>query len=1344
MSFLGYVLLFTAASLCTAAPASDGSCARPPRLDHAALLGDWDDDSYPQDKLATYQCRPGYSRLGTIRMTCKNGNWSDVFPKGQCRKKSCGHPGDIPFGSFQLTGEESFVFGAVVEYSCDEGYRMVSKEKKRQCTASGWSNYLPHCEVRNCPPIEAAENINVLSTSYDEEYSVGQVVRFECKDPNLKLDGSSEIFCTSDGDWNLNTPSCVEISCKTPVIDNGGVNNPKMIYNNKEVIQFTCKEGFTPSTSREVTCSKDGWNPNPSCNEIFCSLYSQVEKGKLIGRKAQYKYGEEIDVKCEEGYVLQQQPNERRRCTSNGWYPPMRCVSKQCDRPNIQNGNLYTNYYFPRDIGRSIDYRCDSNYLPPERSYWGRSKCTKAGWNPEPKCSRQCALNKAFENAYIIDQQYSYVEGETVRFQCISNYQTPEGKNYGERKCLPNGEFIPAECSRRCQAPEIPNGVFKSSKIQFEIGESLQYECNKGYMTQSRDLNAITQCLGEGWSGPPRCISITCEYDRVLYGDGDVIDYTCPPGKRPIPSAGQCFIYGWGPPPNCQDIECTIPDTSDLILSPHRPSYRIGSAVSFSCKKGFERDGPLERVCTTEGWNPSSPTCKKITDFKCFIPETDNLIRNPLKVTYKGNDQVSVICEEGFTQKGPNKTTCTENSWDPPLPICEEKKSVQPDTTSQPPDEKQVEVIEPDSVAPTPDSKDKTVEPTEPDSVDQPPDSKEKPEQRQKCPLAYSPKNLEIIDPKEAYYSNDMVTMKCDIGYKMTGSPTVRCIEGKWEQPPVCTRLTPCRKPQAIRNGVIIESFKQKTYVTDDIVKFQCNPGYHISGSEEITCGNGQWSAIPTCTEDSCDAAPEVLHATVLEEKKTYNHGETAKYECDNGFRISGDNSASCVKGNWYNVPTCVATSCNRPPPVPNARINGQAKASYASGEKVTYSCHPDYSLERSFTGEAVCKNTQWTEVPVCRKIGAQCGPPPVVQFGDTTKFLQTSYKSGDSVEYKCPAYYILKGNKIVRCLNGVWEEAPVCLEPCTAKEKDMNDNNIQLRYRNDAKLYSEHHDNITFMCKSGYEAPPDTQMRIACEQGKLEYPKCFKTGYCVLDQQTMITNNIHYNVSTVVDHGQRITFECNGGMMPEDKLEAKCDGRKINYPKCTASKSCKTPEILNGFLRSEQQASYHSGSYVEFQCNDDYVINGRINVKCDNGQWTDLPVCLSPCKISTEDLSKHNIQLLPSADPKNIHRHGTELSVTCKSGFSRPNQAALVTECDDGKFRYPRCLSGKTCRLDQDKIDENNLELDEVHNNEGYYENDEKIQFKCKNGFYSRNKPTGTCSGQTLNYPTCAAKSSK
>ncbi|XP_075689538.1 complement factor H-related protein 4-like isoform X2 [Rhinoderma darwinii] len=598
---------------------------------------------------------------------------------------------------------------------------------------------------------------------------------------------------------------------------------------------------------------------------------------------------------------------------------------------------------------------------------------------------------------------------------------------------------------------------------------------------------------------------------------------------------------------------------------------------------------------------------------------------------------------------------------------------------------------------------------------------------------------------KHNYKSGESVEFRCSEYYILKGNRIVKCLNGAWDEAPLCLEPCTAKEKTMEENNIQLRWKADRKFYTKhgDRIDFTCKYGFEAPPDTQMIfyCEQGKLQ-YPKCFKRGFCALQQL---TMITNNIFYNistvvdHGQTIVFQCNEGMIPENKLEVKCVQGN-LNYPKCTASRSCKSPQILNGLIKTEQQASYNSSSYVEFGCNEEYVIYGPIIVK--CENGQWTDLPVCHKIGEQCGPPPTVQSGDTVQIRKHNYKSGDSVEFICPEYYILKGNRIVRCLNGVWDEAPVCLEPCTAKEKNMEENNIQLRWKADRKLYAKHGDRIDFTCKYGFEAPPDTQMRFYCEQGKLQYPKCFKRGFCALQQLTMITNNIFYNISTVVDDGQTIFFQCNEGMIPENKLEAKCLQGNINYPKCTASRSCGAPQILNGLIKDEQQASYDSGSYVEFECNEDYVINGPIIVKCENSQWTDLPVCQSPCKISSEDLAKGNIELQSSDNPKNIldknYKHETELSVTCKTGFRRPNQAPLVIECYDGTFRYPRCFSGKTCRINQDYVDENNLELDEVHNNEVYYEEGENITFKCKDGYRRRDKPMGKCFEGRIAYPKC------
>ncbi|XP_075473068.1 complement factor H-like isoform X14 [Ascaphus truei] len=1336
MSLVGYLILLTAALCWTVhgAPAP-GSCIKPERKQEAELQGVWEDDTYPENTQAIFNCRPGYSRLGSMKYICLRGKWETVGTLGKCRKKSCGDPGDVAFGSFELKLETEFVFGARVVYHCDEGYQMVSRQNTRDCTASGWSNFPPHCEVRRCPPLDVDVGVTVISSSYDdEEFSVGKVIRFECKNPKFGLEGPAEVFCKSEGQWNSPPPICQVISCSTPQISNGNVRIKKETYMENEIMTYACNAKYKPDTRTGVTCTRSGWSPSPSCVEIACYAES-VANGEVVKDKDVYREGDIIELKCNRGFKIEYEPDAPRKCTAMGWSPSLKCISLACDRPVIENGRLYYHYYdyqFPQRINRELDYFCKDGFLPPEKSYYGRITCTEDGWSPEPKCLKTCSNNDIrVENADLRRTLNMYVSGEKVQYSCNPGLTTPDGKEGGEIECLPNGKFSPGKCLRECKMSNLDHGSYQTDKNIFEVGEYLRYTCDKGFRSPRNRTTDSAQCLQQGWSVPPQCVEITCSIEsteKKVYKDGDTVRINCQAGYTLRGSkVSQCYYYGWDPPlPTCEETRCTIPRNSNFKPHPNKSSYQVNEEVRFFCDGNFKLTGLDRSRCSADGWHPQLPTCEEI---RCTIPSTNTVIGNSKDQSYRIGTEVTFSCPRGSTLKGNTKSRCSKSGWSSPLPTCQEEKPDQPDPTT---DERDKDSPGKPEQPPTDKSDTSTGE-----------QSPDKPERRPQCPPPPRPINTQESIPKNGYYNGDTVEIKCKAGYKLHGSGTVLCDNGKWESSPQCVELKKCGNPPSIDNGEMIKESTQEEYYSDSVVRYRCKTGLHITGSNESYCYNGRWSSPPICTGDPCGKAPPVEFGHIPRERQNYVDGESVQYTCLEGYKLVGETSAKCLEGKWWQLPSCIYTACEPPPKIPHGRLKANLKISYRSGDKVSYECDSGYALEKKMTNEAVCADTQWKQIPVCRRLGEVCNPPPTVENGDITDSRQPSYRSGSVVEYKCPSYYKLKGNQKVKCENGVWDDPPICLEPCTAGERVMRANNIQLRWTDIKKLYSEHDDEMEFGCLNGYEPSPSAVFRVKCNRGELLYPKCIKRGSCLLSQETMERNSIFINRSTEIEQGETIEFKCNEGMVPENTLTATCQKKTIIYPKCTTRKKCKSaPVVANGKLKTEAQRSYDSGASVEFECREDTVLAGSINVKCDNGQWSEPPQCLESCKISKEELGRKNVELQLSEDMSKTHKHGSEVNFKCKSGSNRPYRpASLKGECSNGKMIYPRCFTGQTCRLYQEKVDENFLELDPIHDNEGYYGDGEIVQFICKQGFYSHSALKGNCTKGELTYPECKRK---
>eukprot|EP00079_Xenopus_tropicalis_P024869 XP_012817932.1 PREDICTED: complement factor H-like isoform X3 [Xenopus tropicalis] len=1249
MSLTGYLQVYITA-LCCIAIGAQAPCGRPERTAEEELQGTWDKDSYDDGTIASYICRPGYSRLGAIKKQCKNGIWI-YLARGQCRKKSCGHPGDIPNGSFELDGENEFVFGATVIYNCDSGYHMVSKVTTRTCTANGWSNFLPNCEVKNCPPVEPTEGVEIVS-SYDDEYTVGKVMRFQCKNPKFKLNGVAEIFCTSEGDWNAPPPECEEIKCSAPVLANGRINNQKETYYLDDKLFYVCNEKYKKERSLDPVCTKNGWAPEPTCNEITC-MADNVSNGNIKNKKIIYRLGDTIEVECKQGYSLDK-PDEPRKCTVNGWSPPLTCMDKICDRPSIQNGWLHSGTRFPARKNADLWYVCyddfeavNREYSYWERRYYGKSKCTENGWHPMPKCLALCSRSAAqVDNAYVDHTGNQYKEGERVRFQCYRDTRTEDGRTYGDIECLPNHKFSEARCLKSCMIESVSHGTYIPKKSMFEHGEFLVYECDEGYRSTKNTRFDSATCP---WTSLPRCVETTCHIAEL------------------------------------------------------NEEYKAGDVIQFSCSHGYELVGQEVSQCYYYGWDPELPTCR------------DNIHRQRSRYELVTKRQVD-------------------------LSVC----------------------------APAP-----------------------KPPQSQDSEIG----NI-------TYHNDSTVEIRCASQYRALGSKSIKCQNGKWQSPPQCIGMRHCKQPPRIDNGKFIT--EKEWHSSGDVVTYQCDEGYEISGSSESWCFLGQWTGTPVCKGKSCDQPPDVENAFVNGLQQQYKHGASAKYSCQAGYTISEDDQAKCVEGKWRHIPKCTSTSCESAPEISNAMLLNK-KNNYNSGDRAFFRCNTGYVFNKD-QNSAICKNSQWQELPECRKQGQICELPPVVQFGDTLQNREPNNKHGTVMTYKCPEYYKLEGNKEVVCRNGKWDDPPICIEPCTASESDMKANNIQLKWLSDKKLYSRHDEWIGFSCLYGYEISDEKLLRIQCNRSVLPYPKCTKIGSCLLSLMTMEENNIFVNGSTEIEHGKTVTFMCKEGCISTDTLTQECKNKNLMYPKCTRAAPCEISseelsqnnldlkssdnptktfyahkqEILvtckPGFRSSEKKPlkaecwngtitfpkcspgnnctfperinknviieaqdgrSFSSGSTLKFECKEGFAAVGPPFITCDNSMWT-TPTCARKCLVSIPELETNNLQLELTNDLDGTFTSGNKLNVQCKPGYISEQKAHLKATCRNGNFIYPQCSPGKRCRISQEQVDENGLQLESKYEDSVYFEDGERIQFKCKTGFKITTGTVGLCTETQITYPKC------
>ncbi|XP_066453250.1 complement factor H-related protein 1-like isoform X4 [Eleutherodactylus coqui] len=370
MPSLGLIIGLVSLTLCCFAQTTSdkAKCEKPPEIENTTLLGNWDEETYPQNHIANYSCHPGYVMKGRIRMTCSEGKWV-MLRNGQCKNETqshkvesgqagpstprrtrqatpppeatleepperlCPNPGETPFVTFELKNELQFVFGAVVEYSCVEGYQMVSKHRTRTCAVDGWTNTIPHCEARLCPPVKD-DSVRVISNVGDDEFTFGQAINFKCKNPKDSLKGPSMIYCTEDGTWNMAPPTC-KVSCTVQQNDMREhnvqlKNNRGLNYRDNEDVRFECISGYniTDPAKLMIKCN-DGILKYPTCHKIAntsCGKPPLIEYGEIMtSMRNYYNSGSSVIYKCP--YLYKLHGPGVVRCRGGVWNKPPVCLA---------------------------------------------------------------------------------------------------------------------------------------------------------------------------------------------------------------------------------------------------------------------------------------------------------------------------------------------------------------------------------------------------------------------------------------------------------------------------------------------------------------------------------------------------------------------------------------------------------------------------------------------------------------------------------------------------------------------------------------------------------------------------------------------------------------------------------------------------------------------------------------------------------------------------------------------------------------------------------------------------------------------------------------------------------
>ncbi|XP_072276190.1 coagulation factor XIII B chain-like isoform X2 [Pyxicephalus adspersus] len=594
MNVLGLIFSIGAVTFSCAIPTIlKDKCKHPTKVEHAELdwsKGDWNKQAYSQGVLAYYICRPGYMRLGTIRKICSEGEWVRIS-NGSCKRKRCNNPGEIDFGTFELINEEDFLFGAIVEYSCQPGYQMISKHKRIECTVFGWSKEPPECEARLCPPV-VDDSVRILSTVLDEEYTHGQVINLQCKNPNDKLNGPSQIYCTTNGTWNIEPPTCkdyseeggmavkqshgdklIPITVELPQVEQKEqkltetkcappplilfaelIGERKWMYDSGSVIQYQCLMYYKVKGNQQIKCQDGVWDLPPTCLRP-CVLNYYYMKGNNTtvenGRSKFLEHDEVVHFKCLPTFEISKPGQLNAKCLDGTLQYP-KCVKikqkrteKKCSPPPfILFGELMGEKKWMYDSGSVIQYQCLMYYKLKGNQ---QIKCQDGVWDLPPTCLRPCVFNYNYmkgNNTTVENVRSKFVEhDDAVHFKCLPTFEISKPGQLNA-KCL-DGTLQYPKCVKIKQKkmcpppPEILFGELAGEKKQvYNKGSVIQYQCFQNFKLLGKQK---IKCRNGVWDIPPICLrpcvlnydymkgnNTTVENGRSMYLEhGEFVHFKC-------------------------------------------------------------------------------------------------------------------------------------------------------------------------------------------------------------------------------------------------------------------------------------------------------------------------------------------------------------------------------------------------------------------------------------------------------------------------------------------------------------------------------------------------------------------------------------------------------------------------------------------------------------------------------------------------------------------------------------------------------------------------------------------------------------------------------------------------
>ncbi|XP_053537107.1 complement factor H isoform X2 [Ictalurus punctatus] len=718
----------------------------------------------------------------------------------------------------------SYPTGSFIGYVCDSGYEFVETHYAL-CEDGTWN--LPVCKLQTSCTVPFVPNAKLADEFTAALYPTGSSVQFVC-DRGSEFEGTKYALC-KDGTWKL--PVCKILDhapCASPHVPNARPADALAeSYPSGSSVRFGCDGGYEFEGTDSAQCEDGVWTL-PVCKDVKSCLAPSVPNGQPANAlKTLYGPGETLRFVCDSGYEFE--GTRYAVCDDGSWRLPVcKVLDAACAAPNVPNAKPENELAASYPAGSSVRFGCDGGYEIEGTRY---ALCEDGTWRL-PVCTLEkspCSSEPAVRNARPADElRRSYNHGDTVQFICNRGYTFEDTDS---AQCE-DGTWKLPECiveKSPCSSEPAVRNARPADELRrsYNHGDTVQFICNRGYTFQDTDS---AQCENGTWK-MPECIveKSPCSSEpavrnarpadelRRSYNHGDTVQFICNRGYTfEDTDSAQCEDGTWKLPECIDPTRCTAPRVANAQPSGTlESSYRSGDYVVFRCDRGyeFERRHPYA-TCADGTWR--LPVCQKL----CGTPSVPNARPTVgLSTSYSTGSYVSFKCNSGYEFVGEHYAKCVDGNWE--LPVCK--------------------------------SRDETV-----------------------CSAPHVPNARPVVDLTLFYATGRTVRFVCDSGYEFEGTDTARCEGGIWSLP-VC-KVRNCGTQPLIENGDVTE------LAGGNELKAQCKRLYKLTGPGTIRCVNGKWTEIPVCKPPCKLDRTKILRT--YHPDKYLQEGETKRFYCSNTYQI--------------------------------------------------------------------------------------------------------------------------------------------------------------------------------------------------------------------------------------------------------------------------------------------------------------------------------------------------------------------------------------------------------------------------------------------------------------------------